>query len=107
MSKKKALMKVEGYRRPRFIWADLIKSIFTLGFSNAQAATESAALYVFEFYENDEAVIYAETMTGQKKEVEHLYVSAHDFERLVTEKKKYIDDRYVYKFDIDTFKKSK
>jgi hypothetical protein len=105
MKKEQPMMKVEGYRIPRFKWGGLIKNILTLGFAGKPKATDEALLYVFEMYQSETIHIYSETMKRERTKIEEIVMSKDEFEQLVQEKGKYKTTDYVYKFDKATFEK--
>lgn len=102
MKKEEALLTVEAYRVPRFQWAGLIKSIFTLGFSNAQMTVDEALLYRFEVHEPGVVQVYSESTLGSPEEVERFEMELPKFKQLVKETNQYQTAEYIYKFDPDT-----
>lgn len=107
MKKEKPLMKVDAYRVPRFQWGELIKSIFTLGFSNSKIAVDKALLYTFELTPSETVRIYSESVLGEQEEVDEFPMTQEEFEKLVIEDGKCVMSEHVYKFDQETIEKNR
>lgn len=105
MKKEKPLMKVDAYRVPRFQWAELLKSILTLGFSNSKMTVDKALLYTFELTPTENVQIYSDNVLGEREEVDEFPMTLEEFEKLVVEDGKCIMSEHVYKFDQETIER--
>lgn len=96
--KNKGVIQAKGYRVPKIIIRDLVKSVLTLGIKGSKIEPEVAKTFAYKL-EGLKLTIYEEKKKGELEEVGSVQLESDEKRQKVLSKVKFTYEGFVYYLD--------